>query len=292
MTSGIEINRRYSRRSLLKLSAFGFAGGAFLAACGDDDKDGSPAAGATPAPTTAAASSGSGAANQLKLISGWYKGRQVRYYDFGANTRLTQGSSIGTAPIYVLTSGTNADGSPKFVEGQNNIVAVKPGDQGYSDLWRVILVSVPAGYKANELESVSAVMSAGYGMTETNMFVNCPIVAKGTTFEGGEKLVQGWYNGEEVFYPDFGANPPVAIPIWAFITGTDAQGKPKFVQGQNNIIDSVKADPGYSAFWRVNLVTVPESYTANSLKSADAVRSSGYTVTQTDMVVNCPVVSA
>jgi hypothetical protein len=278
---------RYSRRSVLRLGGFGLAGATFLAACGDDGDDDAPAAAATPAPS----SSGSGAANQLKLISGWYKGREVRYYDFGANTKLTQGSSIATAPIYVLASGTNADGSPKFVQGQNNIIAVKPGDQGYSDLWRVMLVSVPAGYRANDLKSASAVMSSGYGVTETNMFVNCPVVAKGTTFEGGEKLVQGWINGEEVFYPDFGANPPVAIPIWAFITGMDAQGKPKFVQGQSNVIDSVRTDPGYSAFWRVNLVTVPESYAANSIKTADGIRSSGHSVMQTDMVVNCPVVA-
>jgi hypothetical protein len=288
MTTELAATGRYSRRSFLKLGAFGVAGGALLVACGDDDDD--APSGAAPAPTTAPASASGGSANELKLIKGWYKDREVKYYDFGANTPLTQGSSIATAPIYVLASGANADGSPKFVEGQNNVIAVKPGDQGYSDLWRVMLVSVPATYKANDLKSASAVMASGYGITETSMFVNCPVVAKGTTLEGGEKLVQGWLNGAEVFYPDFGINPPVAIPIWVFITGMDAQGKPKFVQGQSNIIDSIKTDPGYSAFWRVNMVTVPESYAANSIKSANAVRSSSFTVTQTDMVVNGPVV--
>jgi hypothetical protein len=189
-----------------------------------------------------------------------------------------------------MVSGTNADGSPRFVEGQNNVIGVKPGDQGYSDLWRVMLVSVPATYRANDLKSASAVMSSGFGIAETSMFVNCPVVDKGTTLEGGEKLVQGWLNGQEVFYPDFGANPPVAIPIWAFVTGMDAQGNPRFVQGQQNIIDSIPGDPGYSAFWRVNMVSVPESYAANSIKAADAVRTSGHPVTQTDIVVNCPVV--
>ncbi|HWC29907.1 MAG TPA: hypothetical protein VG845_07490 [Dehalococcoidia bacterium] len=290
-TSNDHLDKTHSRRSILRIGALGIAGGALLAACGDDDDDGGGAAsGSSPEPSTTPSASATGSAKELKLIQGWYKGREVEYYDFGANTKLTTGSSIGTAPIYVMITGMNADGSPKFVEGQNNIIAVKPGDQGYSDLWRVMLVSVPASYKANELKSASAVMAARYGITETNMFVNCPVVAEGTTLEGGEKLVQGWYNGDEVFYPDFGANPPVAIPIWAFATGMDAQGNPKLVTGQNNIIDSTKGDPGYSAFWRVNLVMVPESYSANSIKSADAVRSSGHTVMQTDIVVNCPVV--
>jgi hypothetical protein len=167
---------------------------------------------------------------------------------------------------------------------------VKPGDQGYSDLWQVNLVTVPASYKANDLKSASAVMAANYGITETNMFVNCPVVAKGTTLEGDEPLVQGWINDAEVFYPDFGANPPVAIPIWAFASGMNPDGTPKFVEGQNNIIDSLPADPGYSAFWRVNLVMVPATYQANSIKSAAAVRAADHTITQTDIVVNCPVV--
>ena len=290
MTTSNDLDPRLSRRSFLRIGALGIAGGALLVACGDDDGDDAASSGSSPEPTTGPSTTPAGSANELKLIQGWYKGREVKYYDFGANTKLTTGSSIGTAPIYVMISGMNADGSPKFVEGQRNIIAVKPGDQGYSDLWRVMLVSVPAGYKANDLKSASAVMGAGYGITETSMFVNCPVVAKGTTLEGGEKLVQGWYKDEEVFYPDFGINPTVAIPIWAFATGMDAQGTPKFVQGQNNIIDSTKGDPGYSAFWRVNLVMVPETYSANSIKSADAVRSSGHTVMQTDIVVNCPVV--
>jgi hypothetical protein len=291
MTTIRDLKTALSRRSFLRIGALGVAGGALVVACGDDgadDGEDSPTGGA--APTTVPSGQPPAAANELKLIKGWYKDREVEYYDFGANTKLTTGNSIGIAPIYVLISGMNPDGSPRFVEGQNNIIAVKPGDQGYSDLWRVMLVSVPAGYRANELKSASAVMAAGYGITETNMFVNCPVVAKGTTLEGGEKLVQGWYKDEEVFYPDFGINPPVAIPIWAFATGMDAQGNPKFVQGQSNVIDSTKGDPGYSAFWRVNLVMVPETYTANSIKSAAAVRSSGHTVTQTDLVVNCPVV--
>jgi hypothetical protein len=223
-----------------------------------------------------------------KLVSGWYRDREVRYYDFGANTPLASGA-VATAPIYVFIHGFNPDGSPDLVQGQHNVVDVMPGDEGYSDLWQVMLVTVPEGYQPDSITSKAQLDAAGFEITPTDMLVNCPIVPTGTTLEGGEDLMQGWYQGQEVFYPDFGMNIPVAIPIWVFITGMDDQGNPQFVAGQQNIIDAVPGDPGYSAFWRVNLVTVPESYDPNSLRSAAGIQAAGFTVTVTEMVVNCPV---
>jgi hypothetical protein len=301
LATGLDFSKGVSRRSILKTGAMGIAAGALLVACGDDDDDddtggaSSPSGngGATsqpePTATTAAAEEPSGGGNELTLVTGWYRDAEVKYYDFGSNTPLTEGNSIAVAPIYAFITGMDADGNPMFVDGQHNIVAVKPGDDGYSDLWNVNLVMVDDSYEADSVTAVSDVMSGGFDVMETDIFVNCPLVDEGTTLEGGEPLVQGWYNGDQVFYPDFGANPPVAIPIFAFITGMDADGNPMFVDGQNNIIDSVPDDAGYSAFWRVNLVVVPDDYEANSITSADAVRSSGMDTMQTDIVVNCPV---
>jgi hypothetical protein len=299
LTTGTDLAKSLSRRSFIKVGTMGLAAGAFLVACGDDDDDSgstsgsSSGGGSAPAATatTAPEASGGGGAtsDELKLVSGWYREGAVKYYDFGSNTPLADGNSVLTAPIYAFITGMDADGNPQFLDGQHNIVAVKPGDAGYSDLWHVNLVTVDESYEADSVKSVSDVMAGGFAVTETDIFVNCPIVAEGTTLEGGEALVQGWYNGEEVYYPDFGANSPFAIPIWAFITGMDASGNPQFVEGQDNIIDSIPDDAGYSAFWRVNLVTVGEDYEANTYKSADAVRAAGMDIAQTDIVVNCPV---
>jgi hypothetical protein len=232
-----------------------------------------------------------GQAQQFDLVSGWYRDRQVEYYDFGANTRLATGGLVQTAPIYVFIHGMNADGTPDFVEGQHNIVDVAPGDAGYSDLWQVMLVTVPGDYEPDSITSRQEIDDAGLAVTATDMYVNCPVVPAGSTLEGGTPLVQGWYKGEEVFYPDFGMNSRAAIPIYALIHGMNADGTPDFVEGQNNIIDSVPADAGYSAFWRVVMVTVTAGYVPNSIRSAEAVRNSGFAMTTTDMVVNCPVTS-
>jgi hypothetical protein len=226
---------------------------------------------------------------QFSLVDGWYKDREVKYYDFGANTPLAEGSTVQTAPIYVFIHGMNADGSPDFVEGQHNIVDVVPGDTGYSDLWQVMLVTVPTDYEPDSITSKEQLDSSGFTITETDMFVNCPIVPAGSTLAEGPALTQGWYKGEEVFYPDFGMNNRSAIPIYVLIHGMNADGTPDFVEGQQNIIDSVPGDPGYSAFWQVMMVTVPADYEVNSIRSREAVIAAGFPITTTDMVVNCPV---
>jgi|CXWL01.1.fsa_nt_gi hypothetical protein len=228
-------------------------------------------------------------AKELGLVTGWYRDREVKYYDFGDNTKLGQGSSVQTSPIYVLIHGMNADGTPDVVKGQHNIVDAVPGEAGYSDLWQVTFVTVPGDYVADSLKSAADITAAGLKMTPTQMFVNCPIIPKGTTLEGGKEVVQGWNDGKEVFYPDFGANINVAIPIYVFVTGFDAAGMPKIVEGQHNIIDAVPGEEGYSAFWRVNFVTVPTGYKPDTIRSAAAVKTSGYPVKESDVVVNCPV---
>lgn len=228
---------------------------------------------------------------ELPLVSGWFQDRQVEYYDFGMNTPLAANNTVPAQPIWVFIHGMNADGTPDMVEGQHNIVDVAPGEPGYSDLWQVVFVTVPDDYVADTIRSAQEVSESGYEQTTTDMLVNCPIVPEGTTLETGKEIVQGWNDGEKVFYPDFGANPATVAPIWVLIHGMNADGTPDFVEGQHNIIDTVPGDADYTAFWRVNMVTVPDGYAADSLRSAADVLASGYEITETDMVVNCPVVN-
>lgn len=100
--------------------------------------------------------------------------------------------------------------------------------------------------------------------------------------------VDGWDDGDTIQYWDFGQNPPIAIPILAFF---QADNPDAMISGQNNIIDSIPGQPGYSDFWRVYKVLAPSDYTPNSIKSFEAAMDSGYTIEITDIVVNCPVVN-
>ncbi|MCB0209458.1 MAG: hypothetical protein KDJ52_09015 [Anaerolineae bacterium] len=230
-------------------------------------------------------------AKNYELVQGWYQGRETFYYDFGPSTPLTEdGTGVVTAPIYVLVTGFDADGNPQAVAGQSNIVDVIPGDDGYSDLWEVTFVTVPADYEANSITSAQELIDAGYEQTVAGVYVNCPIVPAGSTLSEGGDLVQGWYKGQEVFYFDFGPNPTTPAPIYVLVTGFDADGNPQAVAGQSNIVDVVPEDEGYSAFWSVNFVTVPADYQANTITDAADILSGGYDITPAGILVNCPVI--
>lgn len=107
---------------------------------------------------------------------GWYRDRDVSYFDQGSRSP-NAGFVVQSAPIWAFFYNTN--GSP--VAGQHNVIDVRPGDTGYSDLWRVTKVLVSPSYVANTLESASAIMRAASGPSPTvtlqltSMFVNCPV---------------------------------------------------------------------------------------------------------------------
>lgn len=92
-------------------------------------------------------------------------------------------------------------------------------------------------------------------------------------------------DGRHVQYYNFDVQPTTPIPIYVFFY---ADSSP--VNGQLNVIDLVPGSAGYSDFWNVVKVTVPNDYVANSVTSADAIRNAGFQMTTTTMLVNCPVV--
>ncbi|MGE3961013.1 MAG: hypothetical protein AB7F65_04960 [Dehalococcoidia bacterium] len=306
-------SRQMGRRAVLRTFALGGAGIAAAAILGcSDDEDGAEAMAEESMMATAtgeAMAEGSmtptgtamsgemmephdhdlGAAKEFALVRGWYQGEEVTYYDFGMNSTVNP-PAVTPAPIWAFIHGMDANGAPMFVEGQHNIVDVVPGDPGYSDLWQVNFVVVPEGYEADSITSAADLQAMSYETIQPGVLVNCPIVPAGSTLESGAELTQGWYQGARVYYPDFGMNPAVAIPIWVFVTGMDASGNPVFVEGQRNIIDAIPGDEGYSDFWHVRMVMVDESYEANSITSAEAVGDAGFEVVQAPLVVNCPVV--
>ena len=140
-------------------------------------------------------------AKQKDLVSGWYRDRAVKYFDFGDNTKLAAGNTVSAAPIYVFIHGMKPDGKPDFVQGQHNIVDVLPGEAGYSDLWQVMLVTVPSSYTPDSIKSKADLDAAKLPITATQMFVNCPIVLVGTTLEDGQESDAGLGEGHAGLLP-------------------------------------------------------------------------------------------
>jgi hypothetical protein len=103
-----------------------------------------------------------------QATQGFYRGKAIEYLDFGP-VKLAAGNR--EAPIWSVTNGAN---------GQVNIVDVVPGQQGYTPLWDVRLVTWKAGVTPRLLTSAAAVRKAVAGgeatVKDAGVVVNCPVI--------------------------------------------------------------------------------------------------------------------
>jgi len=154
-----------------------------------------------------------------------------------------------------------------------------PGDTGYSDLWQIIFVTVPSSYVANTIMDVTTLLAFSSNTTK-GPTVNCPVVPIGSSFAStGPNITLGWYKNQTINYFDFGPSVSYTIPIYVFPN----------VSGQNNIIDQVPGDPGYSAFWNAVEYTAPSGYVANTYKSQAEVNAAALASVTGPQAINCPV---
>ena len=93
-------------------------------------------------------------------------------------------------------------------------------------------------------------------------------------------------DGETVRYYNFDVQPTTPAPIYVLFR----EGEERPIADQRNVVDAVPGDDGYNDFWRVNRVTVPADYEANTVTSLGDIEDAGYAVEATDTLVNCPIV--
>ncbi len=114
-----------------------------------------------------------------------------------------------------------------------------------------------------------------------------PGVNVGVSFDVAPFITHGLNRtGAMVNYYNFDVQTSKPDDIYVFFKS----GATSPLSGQNNVIPTIPGDAGYSDFWLVNKVTVPDNYVPNSLTNEAAVLASGYTITKTTSIVNCPVV--
>ena len=94
--------------------------------------------------------------------------------------------------------------------------------------------------------------------------------------------------GDYVSYYNFDVQPTAAAPIYVFFKA----GATTPVDGQHNIVDVIPGEAGYSDFWNVVKVTVPEDYVPDTIRSITDLNKSGFPTTSTKIIVNCPIVPA
>ena len=91
--------------------------------------------------------------------------------------------------------------------------------------------------------------------------------------------------GEFISYYNFDVQPTEPAPIYVLFR----EGEADPVEDQLNIVGVIPGDAGYNDFWRVNFVTVPQNYVANTITKVSEIIGS-HPVTETDILVNCPIV--
>ncbi len=62
------------------------------------------------------------------------------------------------------------DGRPERVQGQYGIYDTRPGDPGYSPIWKYNFVVVPRDYEANALRSEDDILKSGYQVVESDTY--------------------------------------------------------------------------------------------------------------------------
>jgi hypothetical protein len=230
-------------------------------------------------------------AAEAPLIQGWFRDRTVLYYDFGT-------VPMGVAPAQVLwpIHGFDTRGNPVAIRGQRPIFTTLPGLGDYSGLWRITYVVTADKVQPNTLRDTAGVSAAVRArrayVRESDVIVNLPLVARGTTLARDTTTgMLGWFEGRDVQFFDFGAASAAPVSMWRFARGRDASGAPNLLPDQNSIVDSIPVSPAYPDVWAISIVDVDSTYVANSLKSASAVQSANVRIASSVVQRNLPIVS-
>ena len=106
-------------------------------------------------------------------------------------------------------------------------------------------------------------------------------------FDQGPFITKGLGpNGEFITYYNFDVMPTEPAPIYVLFR----DGEPSPVPDQLNIVGVIPGDADYNDFWRVNKVTVPQNYVANTITKVSEILGGSYPIEETDILVNCPIV--
>lgn len=228
-------------------------------------------------------------ATEIGLTQGWFRDRNVLYYDFGA---VPIGASAGRVlwPIH----GFDAKGNPVAIRGQRPIFSTIPGLADYSGVYRLSYVVTADHVQPNtvrDIAAVDALVRRGRALIrETDMTYNLPVVPRGTRLaRDTSQGMLGWYEGREVQFFDFGAASITPAQMWRFVRGADASGQPVLVAEQNSVVDSIPTSGAYPDLWEIHPVAADSAYVPNTVKSASALRSGGFSIGTPNAVRNLPI---
>ena len=99
---------------------------------------------------------------------GWYEGREVQFFDFGA-------SGTTPVPLIAFVKSVDSAGTPEFLREQVNIVDTLPVTPPYADLWHIRFARPDSTYVPNTLKSAAAVAASTILVDQPQAIRNCPV---------------------------------------------------------------------------------------------------------------------
>ena len=64
------------------------------------------------------------------------------------------------------------EGNPERVPDQWGIYDTRPGEAGYSPVWRYHYVTVPRDYEPNTIRSEEDILASGFEVTQSDTYTN------------------------------------------------------------------------------------------------------------------------
>jgi hypothetical protein len=129
-------------------------------------------------------------------LMGWYEGRDVQFFDFGAVTL------VPTTMWRFTRGGKDESGEPSVLREQNSIVDSIPVSGNYPDLWEIHYVRVDNSYEPNSLKSAAALQSANLPSDTLRFVRNLPVVmVDGARVEREPSPVRAFADNRSPFPP-------------------------------------------------------------------------------------------
>ncbi|CAG8480281.1 6419_t:CDS:2 [Cetraspora pellucida] len=211
--------------------------------------------------------------------SGYYNNIPVKIYGFDAYKTTTALAISRVNPIYVFLQNPNGNIDNAM---QPSIVDLIPGDDGYSDLKRINIVTGSTN-SSGDITSYDDLTKLGNSVeiVQTDTYYNLPVVGFSATLEtpsDGPEMF-GYYKGVRVRFFNFGINPAgnATAPIYHVTSsnGTIIAALPGTIPGFRN----------YSGIW--NIYTISANDTGVPITSLSQVSNLEQVFSGT--VSNCPV---
>ena len=101
----------------------------------------------------------------------WVRGEMVFAMPAGIVHIDPEKQAYGKEFVLIYSMEGN-DGRPERVTGQYGIYDTRPGDPGYSPIWRYHFVIVPRDHVANTLRSEDDILKSGYEVIQSDTYIN------------------------------------------------------------------------------------------------------------------------